>query len=72
MDVDNMKRRCVLTVSPDDSAFDVEWHNQNGEFGNGYRRNDGGTGIPEEELLSRNPTLWLYNLKMGKYDLTKF
>ncbi len=69
MAVDNMKRRYVLIVSTDDVSFDVEWHNQDGGFGKGYKRRDGGTGIPEEELLNRNPTLWLCNLKMGKYDV---
>ncbi len=72
MGVDNMKRHYTLIVSTDGTSFDVEWHNQDGEFGEGYRRNDSGTGIPEEELLNRNPTLWLYNLKIGKYDLTQF
>ena len=72
MDVDGMKRHYTLTVSTDDIGFDCEWHNQDGEFGKGYSRNDGGTGIPEEELLSHNPALWLFNLKMGKYDLTQF
>lgn len=72
MDADGMKRHYTLIVSTDDVSFDVEWHNQTGEFGKYYSRNDGETGIPEEELLERNPALWLFNLQMGKYDLTKF
>jgi len=72
MGVDGMKRHYTLIVSTDGIGFDCEWHNQDGEIGKGYKRNDGGTGIPEEELLNRNPTLWLFNLKMGKYDLMQF
>ena len=58
----------TLEVTIEDNGFCLEWKAGDKGFVQDWQRTDGGKGAPDEDLLKRNPTLWLMNIKLGKYE----
>lgn len=56
-----------LEITVEANGFCIEWKTEDSVFVEDWRRTDGGFGVPDKRLLERNPTLWLLNLKLGKY-----
>lgn len=58
-----------LEITIEANGFCIEWMSGESGFIENWKRTDGGLGVPDKKLLERNPTLWLLNLKLGKYKI---